>query len=89
MDITGENALGVGQDCLWIVGKDDFYFRAGFLDELFVVFHIINASEYMFFIAKEFSVFFFCENIRPWVYTFFIHDIQINEMVSYFIRRIA
>ena len=72
-----------------MVSEYDFSFCAFFFDQAFVVFYIVNACEGVFDVAECFAVFIQRQYVCVRVYAAFIQYIHIEQVVTYFVGRIA
>ena len=89
MDVTAEDILHAREDGFRLIGKEDLGLAAAFLDELFIIVHIVHAGERMKCVAERLAVFFLSQYVAVRIDTGILQQFLVKEMVSDFVRRVA
>ncbi len=89
VDVAGQHLVGVVEDGLWIVGKNDFYLSAAFTNQLGVKFNIVYTGEWVQHLAEQLAVFCFGQHVAPWVDALFVEQLLVDEVVADLVSRKA
>jgi len=89
VDVAGQHLVGVVEDGLWIVGKNDFYLSAAFTNQLGVKFNIVYTGEWVQHLAEQLAVFCFGQHVAPWVDALFVEQLLVDKVVADLISREA
>ena len=59
------------------------------MDELGIELNVVHTSKWVQNAAEQLTILLFGQNVAPWVYTLFIQQIFVDQMVAYFVSREA
>ena len=89
MDIAAQNAFRIIQNGFAVIGQNHFHLSAAVGNQLLIILDIVHAGKGMLLIAKQFPEFCFREHVAPGIDAFFVQHVQIDQMVSHLISRVA
>ena len=89
MDIAAKNLFGIVQNGAAVVGQNDLHLTATALDQLFVIGDVVHPGKGVAGRPEQLMKTLFGEHIGPGIDSLFIQCVQIHQMISHFIGRIA
>ncbi len=89
MNVAGQNIIGVVEDCLGLIGENDFDISTAFLDEVAVILNIVNAGELVLVVAEQLAITLKRKNIGIRIYASLVDFVDADQLVTYLIGRIA
>ena len=89
VDIAGENGIGIVENGLGTVGKDDLYLCPTLFDQIRVIIDVVNAGELMLIDAEQLMIAFKRQHIAVGIDARFIDLIDGDQLITHLIGRIG
>ena len=89
VNVRADDFVRIVHDLARIVGKDDLRLRTLLFNQLFIVIDIIHVGEGMLGLAEQSLKFRLRQNILVRVNALFVQKVEVQQMVTYLVARIA